>query len=145
MHSLKDFSSWEQRLWCWLLRSHLFLCSFLSRFMCCAICQSMYFSVYMVRMDLVSPPTILHLLSDARSRYTHISNPSLVTSWPLWLIQEQTYIVIIGKETQFQGFGRTDRMEENKEILLLGLLKFLWVNSRGMTWKERNSQTEENS
>ena len=56
----KTLSSWEQRLSYWLLRSHLFLCSFLSIFMCCAICQSMYFSAGMVRMDLVSPPTILH-------------------------------------------------------------------------------------
>ena len=118
----KTLSSWEQRLSYWLLRSHLFLCSFLSIFMCCAICQSMYFSAGMIRMDLVSPPTILHSLSGTRSRYMHIPNPSLVTSWPLWLIQGQIYIAIIGKETQFQGFDRIDRMEGNKEILLLGLL-----------------------
>ena len=52
----------------------------------------------------------------------HIPNPSLVTSWPLRLIQGQIYMAIIGKEPQFQGCDRIDRMEENKEILLLGLL-----------------------
>ena len=44
----KTLSSWEQRLSYWLLRSHLFLCSFLSIFMCCAICQSMYFYIYVL-------------------------------------------------------------------------------------------------
>lgn len=133
----KTLSSWEQRLSCWHLCRYLFLMliSFYI-YVLCYLLKYVFLSIY--DQDGPGLPTYHTLLTLWCQEQIYAYTQHIISHFLATLIQGQIYITIIGKETQFQGFGRIDRMEENKEILLLGLLKFLWINSRGMAQQEWN-------
>lgn len=139
----KTLSSWEQTVMLAFIPLSVFMLIPFYIYVLCYLLKYVFLSIY----DQDGPGfTTYHtLLTVWCQEQIYAYTQHIISHFLATLIQGQIYITIIGKETQFQGFGRIDRMEENKEILLLGLLKFLWVNSRGMAQQEWNPQTEENS